>query len=99
MSTVTTAIRSIGLTAIGRKLGLYPSAIQKWRDDGRLPRSDLAGLTKYAETISQLSRSTEDPVTVDQLLSDTRRAWEAKPAGKSGGQRKIRPKRLESRTS
>lgn len=84
MSTVTSAIKLIGLSPIARLFGYRPSAVQKWRDDGRLPQSDLAGLTFYAAAIAALSSKTETPVTADELLADTRAAWQAKPSIKSG---------------
>jgi len=84
MSTVTTAIELIGLSKLAREFDYYPSAVQKWRDDGRLPRTDLAGLTRYAHVIAELSQQTSRPVTVEQLLEDTRAAWKARPAGKPG---------------
>jgi hypothetical protein len=77
MSTVTSAIELIGLSPIAKRLGYRPSAIQKWRDGGRLPKTDLAGLTSYAEVIAELSQDTKEPVTAEQLLRDTRAAWEA----------------------
>ena len=78
MSTVTSAIERIGLSPIAQRFGFRPSAVQKWRDRGRLPKTDLAGLTNYAEVIAELSEATEAPVTKEQLLRDTRTAWEAK---------------------
>lgn len=78
MSTVTSAIERIGLSPIARRCGYRPSAIQKWRDRGRLPKTDLAGLTNYAEVIAELSEATEEPVTKEELLRDTRMAWETK---------------------
>lgn len=78
MSTVTSAIELIGLSPIAHRFGYRPSAIQKWRDLGRLPKSDLAGLTNYAEVIAELSEATEKPVTKEELLRDTRIAWEAR---------------------
>lgn len=78
MSTVTSAIERIGLSPIAQRFGFRPSAVQKWRDRGRLPKTDLAGLTNYAEVIAELSEATEEPVTKEQLLRDTRTAWEAK---------------------
>lgn len=78
MSTVTSAIERIGLSPIAQRFGYRPSAIQKWRDNGRLPKTDLAGLTNYAEVIAELSEATEEPVTKEQLLRDTRAGWEAK---------------------
>lgn len=75
MSTVTSAIELIGLSKLAKRLGYYPSAVQKWRDEGRLPQTELSGLTHYAETIAELSEDTAKPVTVDQLISDTRKAW------------------------
>jgi hypothetical protein len=72
MTAVTTAIEKIGLSSIARRLGYFPSAIQKWRDDGRLPKSELAGLTNYADVIAELS---EGSVTAEELLSATRLSW------------------------
>jgi len=73
MSTVTSAIEHIGLTPLARKTGLYPSAVQKWRDQGYLPQTELAGLTHYARDIEALC---EGKFTASQLLADTRKAWE-----------------------
>lgn len=78
MSTVTSAIERIGLSPIARRCDVWPSAVQKWRDGGCLPRTDLAGLTNYAEVIAEMSEATEAPVTKEQLLRDTRKIWEAK---------------------
>lgn len=78
MSTVTSAIARIGLSVIAQRFGYRPSAVQKWRDRGRLPKTDLAGLTDYAGVIAELSAATDKPVTKEQLLRDTRAAWEAK---------------------
>ena len=78
MSTVTSAIGLIGLTPIAKRFGYRPSAIQKWQKRGRLPKSDLAGLTNYAEVIAELSEATAEPVTKEELLRDTRTAWESK---------------------
>lgn len=69
---VTSSIEHIGLTAVARRLGFFPSAVQKWRDDGRLPQSELAGLTHYAEVIADMS---DGRVTADQLREETRKAW------------------------
>lgn len=77
MNTVTRSIELIGTTKVAQRVNLYPSAVQKWRDQGRLPRTELAGLTQYAREISLLSIETGEAVTVDQLLADTRSAWEA----------------------
>lgn len=93
MSTVKSAIGLIGLSKIARRAGCYPSAVQKWRDEGRLPQSELAGLTQYAETISELSQDTDSPVTVDELIADTRAAWEARPSRRAA---KIRGRRIEA---
>jgi len=84
MSTVKSAIRLIGLTKIARRAKVYPSAVQRWRDDGRLPRTELAGLTNYASIIAELSKEAGESVTVKQLIADTRAAWEANPAKKPG---------------
>lgn len=69
---VTSAIEHIGLSAIAKRFGFYPSAVQSWRDDGRLPQSELAGLTNYADVIAEMSNGRW---TADQLLDATREAW------------------------
>lgn len=78
MSMVTSAIERIGLSRVARRFDCWPSAVQKWRDRGRLPKSDLAGLTDYAGGIAELSEATAQPVTKEELLRDTRTAWESK---------------------
>jgi hypothetical protein len=80
MNTVASAIKRIGLSRIAQRFDVWPSAVQKWRDRGRLPKSELAGLTNYAEGIAELDRATKEPipVTKKELLRDTRTAWEAK---------------------
>jgi len=76
VNTVKRSIELIGTTKIARRVKKRPSAVQKWRDQGRLPRTELAGLTSYAKEIAELSAETEKPVTADELLSDTRLGWE-----------------------
>jgi len=80
MSTVTSAIERIGVSRIADRCGFWPSAVQRWKDEGRLPKTDLAGLTNYALVISELSQETAEPVTVEKLLQDTRAAWAARRA-------------------
>lgn len=82
MSTVTSAISHIGLTPIANRYGIWPSGVQKWRDLGALPRTELAGLTDYASGIAELS---EGKHTREELIRDTRAYWE-----KRRRQRKIR---------
>jgi hypothetical protein len=74
-NSVTSAIKHIGLSALAKKLGYFPSAIQKWRDDGRLPQSELAGLTNYADVIAEMS---DGRFSAEQLLAATRAAWVSK---------------------
>jgi hypothetical protein len=72
MSTVASAIDHIGLSRLAREFGYRPSAVQKWRDESRLPRSELAGLTHYASTIEELSAGKY--LAID-MLAETRAAW------------------------
>lgn len=72
MSSVTSAIDHIGLSRLAREFGYRPSAVQKWRDEGRLPKSELAGLTEYASTIENL---TGGKYRAADLLAETRAAW------------------------
>lgn len=84
MSTVKSAIGLIGLSKIARRASVYPSAVQRWGKNGRLPQTELAGLTNYAQVIADLSQDTDEPVTVAQLIADTRKAWAENPSDKRG---------------
>lgn len=83
-STVASAIDHIGLTKVGNRFGIRPSAVQKWRDNRRLPQTDLAGLTSYAEGIEELSAG---KYSAEKLLAETREAWEKTPLRR--GKKKI----------
>jgi hypothetical protein len=72
-SIVASAIDHIGLTKLGNRFEIRPSAVQKWRDNCRLPQTDLSGLTAYAAGIAELSGG---KFTAEQLLAETRTAWE-----------------------
>jgi hypothetical protein len=78
MSTVTSAIEHIGLTPIAKRFGYRPSAIQKWRDVGALPQTELSGMTDYASEIADM---TDGEYTKDQLIHDTRVYWSKRHNG------------------
>lgn len=94
MSEVASAINHIGLTRLANRLGFRPSAVQKWRDAGRLPYTELSGLTNYAKTIEELS---DGKYRADKLIAVTRAKWRAKPPKKRGGSTGHR--RVESRAN
>jgi hypothetical protein len=71
-NTVASAIDHIGLTKVGNRFGIRPSAVQKWRDNARLPQTDLSGLTEYAAGIEELSAG---KFPAETLLEETREAW------------------------
>ena len=72
MPLVTAAIEHIGLRPIAERFGYRISAIHKWKKQGRLPRTDLAGITHYASGIEELSGG---KFSAHLLLEETRRAW------------------------
>ena len=72
MSTVASAIDHIGLSRLAARFGFYPSAVQKWRDEKRLPQTELSGLTNYAKAIEELS---EGQYKAKDLIAETRAAW------------------------
>lgn len=84
---VASAIDHIGLTKVGNRFGIRPSAAQKWRDNGRLPQSDLSGLTQYAAGIEELS---EGKFSAAKLLAETREAWERMEARRGKRRRAAR---------
>lgn len=69
---VSSAIDHSGLTKVGNRFDIWPSVVQKWRDRGFLPESDLSGRTQYAAGIAELS---DGKFTAEQLLEATRQAW------------------------
>lgn len=76
---VASAINQIGLSKLGRRLQCQPSNIQRWRDAGRLPQTDLCGLTNYASVIEEM---TQGKYKAAELLEATRQAWiERRAAG------------------
>lgn len=75
-SQVASAIDHIGLTKVGNRFGIGPSAVQKWRDNARLPQTDLSGLTSYAAGIEELSAG---KYLAQTLLAETREAWVKTP--------------------
>ena len=75
-NTVASAIDHIGLTKVGNRFGIRPSAVQKWRDNARLPQTDLSGLTEYAAGIEELS---DGRFSAEKLLAETREAWKRSP--------------------
>jgi len=72
MALVTDAIQQIGLRPIAEKHGFRVSAIHKWKKQGHLPRTELAGLTQYARSIEELSGG---KWRASDLIAETRRAW------------------------
>lgn len=82
---VASAIDHIGLTKLGNRFDVWPSAVQKWRDLGCLPESDLSGRTEYAKGIEEESGG---KYTAEQLLEATREAWALRPVRR--GKRKRR---------
>jgi hypothetical protein len=86
-STVASAIDHIGLTKVGNRFGIRPSAVQKWRDNARLPQTDLSGLTEYAAGIEELSLGRYPAA---KLLAETREAWEKTSARRGKRSRAIR---------
>lgn len=73
-STVASAIAHIGLTKVGNRFGIWPSAVQKWRDQRRLPQTELSGLTEYAAGLEELS---DGKYRAAEMLAETRKFWEA----------------------
>lgn len=72
MALVTAAINHIGLRPIAERHRVRISAVHKWKKQGRLPRTELAGLTNYANTIEELSHG-KFPARL--LIEETRAAW------------------------
>lgn len=86
-SQVASAIDHIGLTPIANRFDIWPSAVQKWRDNGRLPESELSGRTEYAVGIEALSAG---KFPADRLLAETREAWKRNPLRRGKPKRKGR---------
>lgn len=76
MNYVASAIEHIGLTNLANRFGFYASAVQKWRDKGALPMTELSSLTNYAEIIEEMTGGT---YKAKKLIDETRRFWIANP--------------------
>lgn len=59
------AIELVGLSKLGKSLGIAYQSILGWQTRGRLPRTEWTGETQYAAEIEKL---TEGKVTRDELL-------------------------------
>jgi DNA-binding transcriptional regulator YdaS (Cro superfamily) len=97
MNPITRAISDVG--GVGRlatALGVTYQAIRKWERAGRLPRTDLTGETRYA---AEIARVTRGHVSEDELLTFTRKNWQARP-GNNGmnAKRKAGKKTVSKRT-
>jgi|SRR6266478_5553779 len=77
MTLVTTAITHIGLRPIADRYGFRLSAVHKWKTQGRLPRTELAGLTDYAKALQELS---DGKFLASDLIAETRLAWQRRTA-------------------
>lgn len=49
------AFNSVGLCNLARHLGRSYQAVKKWRDLGRLPRTEYTGETNYSEQIERIT--------------------------------------------
>jgi hypothetical protein len=92
MSLVTSAIDHIGLRPIADRYGFRLSAVHKWKTQGRLPRTELAGLTDYAKALEELS---EGKFRASDLIAETRVAWQRLTA-KAVQAKRSRQKKLAS---
>lgn len=65
------AIDALGPYKIAKLVGLRGPSIYKWRESGRLPRTEWTGETNYAEIIARACAEHADinpPITREQLL-------------------------------
>lgn len=70
------AIDLFGWPALAKACGnLTPQTIRKWRDAGRLPRSEFSGETEYAALIED---ATNGEVTAAELLEWSREGWKSR---------------------
>ena len=53
-----------GAAAVARACSVSPVAVHKWRQRGRLPRTDWTGETNYAELIAE---ATNGRITSNEL--------------------------------
>ena len=77
MNLLDQAIGLRGWAPLAKALGVSEQAVRKWRDAGRLPRSEFSGETKYAEVIDT---ETGGMVRASDLIEWSRRGWNAKAA-------------------
>ena len=74
MNLITQAIARAGhVNLVARACNVTYQCVRQWERNGRLPRTDLTGETNYAELIA---RSTKNKITKEDLLKQSRRAWQ-----------------------
>lgn len=73
MNPIRKAIKLLGgLSATGRVCKVNYAAVRRWRDNGRLPRTELTGETEYARAIA---KAVAQQVSVRMLLEQTRKSF------------------------
>lgn len=65
MNLISTAISIIGLHELAAECSVTYQAVQRWKKNGCLPRTEWTGETNYSEIIEKL---TKGQVTKKQLL-------------------------------
>lgn len=64
---IAVAIEEVGgFSAMGRLCGVSPQAVRKWRNRGKMPRTEWTGETHYATLIEE---ATNGGVKAEALLS------------------------------
>lgn len=70
---ITKAVELAGsYSAIARQCGVNYKSVIKWEQAGRLPKTELLGITKYAPKIAALCG---DDLTADDLIEWTAAGW------------------------
>jgi len=62
------AIDGVGPYKIAKLVNLRGPSIYKWRESGRLPRTEWTGETNYAAVIAEATKGTSFECTREQLL-------------------------------
>ena len=76
MNKLSEIITELGVSLVARECGVSPPSVCKWRDHGRLPRTELTGETRYAQTISRMT----DKINTAEIKQITRDEWQKQTA-------------------
>ena len=74
-------IEEAGVMTVARATGVTRAAVEKWRQDERLPRTEATGETHFSAALAKLSKGR---YTASRIIKFSSAQWRAKPYCRTG---------------